>query len=230
MKDYSKYFKNPESFITNIRTTEEEIIITFANGTEWTYDLTRENINWLYQILESQYREVIANSKTVTNNRLTNILFWYLLACAISLFAVFGLSIIDSSIIIPADLTMPALALSGVGVLGTIINEKVKKNHQKSIDTYDSVISSLDELKGIVPIEENILSNISTRGRTSLATEQSLENANLVSTAFNINWVDHMSKEELTKLQEQIKIYQGLNDTVEIVSSKTKKRVPNSKK
>ena len=125
---------------------------------------------------------------------------------------------------------MPALALSGVGVLGTIINEKVKKNHQKSIDTYDSVISSLDELKGIVPIEENILSNISTRGRTSLATEQSLENANLVSTAFNINWVDHMSKEELTKLQEQIKIYQGLNDTVEIVSSKTKKRVPNSKK
>lgn len=230
MKDYSKYFKNSESFITNIRTTEEEIIITFANGTEWTYDLTRENINWLYQILESQYREVIANSKTVTNNRLTNISFWYLLACAISLFAVFGLPIIDSSIIIPADLTMPALALSGVGVLGTIINEKVKKNHQKSIDTYDSVISSLDELKGIVPIEENILSNISTRGRTSLATEQTLENANLVSTAFNINWVDHMSKEELTKLQEQIKIYQGLNDTVEIVSSKTKKRVPNSKK
>lgn len=227
MKDYSKYFKNPESFITNIRTTEEEIIITFANGTEWTYDLTRENINWLYQILESQYREVIANSKTVTNNRLTNILFWCLLA---SLFAVSGLSIIDSSIIIPADLTMPALALSGVGVLGTIINEKVKKNHQKSIDTYDSVISSLDELKGIVPIEENILSNISTRGRTSLATEQALENAHLVSTAFNINWVDHMSKEELTKLQEQIKIYQGLNDTVEIVSSKTKKRVPNSKK
>lgn len=227
MKDYSKYFKNPESFITNIRTTEEEIIITFANGTEWTYDLTRENINWLYQILESQYREVIANSKTVTNNRLTNILFWCLLA---SLFAVSGLSIIDSSIIIPADLTMPALALSGVGVLGTIINEKVKKNHQKSIDTYDSVISSLDELKGIVPIEENILSNISTKGRTSLATEQALENAHLVSTAFNINWVDHMSKEELTKLQEQIKIYQGLNDTVEIVSSKTKKRVPNSKK
>lgn len=227
MKDYSKYFKNPESFITNIRTTEEEIIITFANGTEWTYDLTRENINWLYQILESQYREVIANSKTVTNNRLTNILFWYLLA---SLFAVSGLSIIDSSIIIPADLTMPALALSGVGVLGTIINEKVKKNHQKSIDTYNSVISSLDELKGIVPIEENILSNISTKGRTSLATEQALENAHLVSTAFNINWVDHMSKEELTKLQEQIKIYQGLNDTVEIVSSKTKKRVPNSKK
>ena len=125
---------------------------------------------------------------------------------------------------------MPALALSGVGVLGTIINEKVKKNHQKSIDTYDSVISSLDELKGIVPIEENILSNISTRGRTSLATEQALENTHLVSTAFNINWVDHMSKEELTKLQEQIKIYQGLNDTVEIVSSKTKKRVPNSKK
>lgn len=227
MKDYSKYFKNPESFITNIRTTEEEIIITFANGTEWTYDLTRENITWLYQILESQYREVIANSKTVTNNRLTNILFWCLLA---SLFAVSGLSIIDSSIIIPADLTMPALALSGVGVLGTIINEKVKKNHQKSIDTYDSVISSLDELKGIVPIEENILSNISTKGRTSLATEQALENAHLVSTAFNINWVDHMSKEELTKLQEQIKIYQGLNDTVEIVSSKTKKRVPNSKK
>lgn len=227
MKDYSKYFKNPESFITNIRTTEEEIIITFANGTEWTYDLTRENINWLYQILESQYREVIANSKTVTNNRLTNILFWCLLA---SLFAVSGLSIIDSSIIIPADLTMPALALSGVGVLGTIINEKVKKNHQKSIDTYDSVISSLDELKGIVPIEENILSNISTRGRTSLATEQALENAHLVSTAFNINWVDHMSKEELTKLQEQIKIYQGLNDTVEIVSPKTKKRVPNSEK
>lgn len=227
MKDYSKYFKNPESFITNIRTTEEEIIITFANGTEWTYDLTRENINWLYQILESQYREVIANSKTVTNNRLTNILFWYLLA---SLFAVCGLSIIDSSIIIPADLTMPALALSGVGVLGTIINEKVKKNHQKSIDTYDSVISSLDELKGIVPIEENILSNISTKGRTSLATEQALENAHLVSTAFNINWVDHMSKEELTKLQEQIKIYQGLNDTVEIVSPKTKKRVPNSEK
>lgn len=227
MKDYSKYFKNPESFITNIRTTEEEIIITFANGTEWTYDLTRENINWLYQILESQYREVIANSKTVTNNRLTNILFWCLLA---SLFAVSGLSIIDSSIIIPADLTMPALALSGVGVLGTIINEKVKKNHQKSIDTYDSVISSLDELKGIVPIEENILSNISTKGRTSLATEQALENAHLVSTAFNINWVDHMSKEELTKLQEQIKIYQGLNDTVEIVSPKTKKRVPNSEK
>lgn len=227
MKDYSKYFKNPESFITNIRTTEEEIIITFANGTEWTYDLTRENINWLYQILESQYREVIANSKTVTNNRLTNILFWYLLA---SLFAVCGLSIIDSSIIIPADLTMPALALSGVGVLGTIINEKVKKNHQKSIDTYDSVISSLDELKGIVPIEENILSNISTKGRTSLATEQALENAHLVATAFNINWVDHMSKEELTKLQEQIKIYQGLNDTVEIVSPKTKKRVPNSEK
>lgn len=227
MKDYSKYFKNPESFITNIRTTEEEIIITFANGTEWTYDLTRENITWLYQILESQYREVIANSKTVTNNRLTNILFWCLLA---SLFAVSGLSIIDSSIIIPADLTMPALALSGVGVLGTIINEKVKKNHQKSIDTYDSVISSLDELKGIVPIEENILSNISTKGRTSLATEQALENAHLVSTAFNINWVDHMSKEELTKLQEQIKIYQGLNDTVEIVSPKTKKRVPNSEK
>lgn len=227
MKDYSKYFKNPESFITNIRTTEEEIIITFANGTEWTYDLTRENITWLYQILESQYREVIANSKTVTNNRLTNILFWCLLA---SLFAVSGLSIIDSSIIIPADLTMPALALSGVGVLGTIINEKVKKNHQKSIDTYDSVISSLDELKGIVPIEENILSNISTKGRTSLATEQALENAHLVSTAFNINWVDHMSKEELTKLQEQIKIYKGLNDTVEIVSPKTKKRVPNSEK
>lgn len=227
MKDYSKYFKNPESFITNIRTTEEEIIITFANGIEWTYDLTRENINWLYQILESQYREVIANSKTVTNNRLTNILFWCLLA---SLFAVFGLPIIDSSIIIPADLTMPVLALSGAGVLGTIINEKVKKNHQKSIDTYDSVISSLDELKEIVPMEENILSNISTRGRTSLATEQALENAHLVSTAFNINWVDHMSKEELTKLQEQIKIYQGLNDTVEIVSPKTKKRVPNSKK
>ena len=167
---------------------------------------------------------------------------------------------IDSSVIIPASLTMPVLALSGAGVLGTIINEKVKKNHQKSINTYASVISSLGELKEMVPTEKNILSNLSDSCSKSLANEQALENAHLVSNAFNINWVDHMSKEDKTKLQEQIKIYQGLHDTVEIVSpdhmskedktklqeqikiyqelqeaaqsvlQKTKKRVPNSEK
>ena len=222
MRDYSKYFKNPESFITNINTTKDKIIVTFSSGTEWTYDLTKENITWLYQILSTQYQEVIANSNKVTSNNLTQIFGCLLVLCGILLFGSFDTHIYEA--------IMPLSCLSLVGVVGSITNEGIKNYHRRTIAKYKNIISSLSILKEAVPVEENILKPLSNSAHSALNTEQELESSNLVDNMFNINWIDHMSKSDLIKLQEQIKIYQGLNDTVEIISTKTKKRVPNSEK
>ena len=56
MKDYSKYFENPCSFITNILVDEEkeEIYVTFANNIVNKYPCTKENIKFFYQRLEEQ--------------------------------------------------------------------------------------------------------------------------------------------------------------------------------
>lgn len=222
MRDYSKYFKNPESFITNINTTKDKIIVTFSSGTEWTYDLTKENITWLYQILSTQYQEVIANANKVTSNNLTQIFGCLLVLCGILLFGSFDTHIYEA--------IMPLSCLSLVGVVGSITNEGIKNYHRRTIAKYKNIISSLSILKEAVPVEENILKPLSNSAHSALNTEQELESSNLVDNMFNINWIDHMSKSDLIKLQEQIKIYQGLNDTVEIISTKTKKRVPNSEK
>lgn len=222
MRDYSKYFKNPESFITNINTTKDKIIVTFSSGTEWTYDLTKENITRLYQILSTQYQEVIANANKVTSNNLTPIFGCLLVFCGILLFGSFDTHIYEA--------IMPLSCLSLVGVVGSITNEGIKNYHRRTIAKYKNIISSLSILKEAVPVEENILKPLSNSAHSALNTEQELESSNLVDNMFNINWIDHMSKSDLIKLQEQIKIYQGLNDTVEIISTKTKKRVPNSEK
>ena len=65
MKDYSKYFENPCSFITNILVDEEkkEIYVTFANNIVNKYPCTKENIKFFYQRLEEQYSMSFANSE-----------------------------------------------------------------------------------------------------------------------------------------------------------------------
>ena len=227
MKDYSKYFENPCSFITNILVDEEkkEIYVTFANNIVNKYPCTKENIKFLYQRLEEQYSMSFANSEKVSSNKARSFFIGAALTAAIFLAVTLGLNLPVSSI-----LAYGAIGCIGVSVGGFAFNElAVIGKNRKTLKIYELYLKNRESLEEAAFKDQNILSKVSEEGRENLRKENGLIGKNLLELGetFNVNWMDKASLNDLKTIATQLKIYQGLQQPVEFVEDKpkTKKRI-----
>ena len=215
MKDYSKYFKYPEVFITSIDCKKDkgQIIPTFKDKTN-TYQLNEEMVQKLYERLTAQYLKVIANMTTVVNNKAT-----FKLILSALLLASFGyLSYSYQQEIL-------AICLAGgtaVSALGAAANELfVKPNHKEQIETYAAFLDHIDEFPKAIENDPNIL-DISKDGKRILDGERALQEEGLVPEAININFMDKASLDDLRIMSERLKIYNALELPVEFIGDKAK--------
>lgn len=227
MKDYSKYFENPCSFITNILVDEEkeEIYVTFANNIVNKYPCTKENIKFLYQRLEDQYSMSFANSEKVSSNKARSFFIGTALTAAVFLAVTLGLNLPVSSI-----LAYGAIGCVGVSVGGFTFNElAIIGKNRKTLKIYESYLKNREFLEEAAFKDQNILSKVSEEGRENLRKENGLIGKNLLELGetFNVNWMDKASLNDLKTIATQLKIYQGLQQPVEFVEDKpkTKKRI-----
>lgn len=227
MKDYSKYFENPCSFITNILVDEEkeEIYVTFANNVVNKYPCTKENIKFLYQRLEDQYSMSFANSDKVSSNKARPFFIGTALTAAVFLAVTLGLNLPVSSI-----LAYGAIGCVGVSVGGFAFNElAVIGKNRKTLKIYESYLKNRESLEEAAFKDQNILSKVSEEGRENLRKENGLIGKNLLELGetFNVNWMDKASLNDLKTIATQLKIYQGLQQPVEFIEDKpkTKKRI-----
>lgn len=227
MKDYSKYFENPCSFITNILVDEEkeEIYVTFANNIVNKYPCTKENIKFLYQRLEEQYSMSFANSEKVSSNKARSFFIGTALTAAVFLAVTLGLNLPVSSI-----LAYGAIGCIGVSVGGFAFNElAVIGKNRKTLKIYELYLKNRESLEEAAFKDQNILSKVSEEGRENLRKENGLIGKNLLELGetFNVNWMDKASLNDLKTIATQLKIYQGLQQPVEFVEDKpkTKKRI-----
>ena len=227
MKDYSKYFENPCSFITNILVDEEseEIYVTFANNIVNKYPCTKENIKFFYQRLEEQYSMSFANSEKVSSNKARSFFIGTALTAAIFLAVTLGLNLPVSSI-----LAYGAIGCVGVSVGGFAFNElAVIGKNRKTLKIYELYLKNRESLEEAAFKDQNILSKVSEEGRENLRKENGLIGKNLLELGetFNVNWMDKASLNDLKTIATQLKIYQGLQQPVEFVEDKpkTKKRI-----
>lgn len=227
MKDYSKYFENPCSFITNILVDEEkeEIYVTFANNIVNKYPCTKENIKFFYQRLEEQYSMSFANSKKVSSNKARSFFIVTALTAAVFLAVTLGLNLPVSSI-----LAYGAIGCIGVSVGGFAFNElAVIGKNRKTLKIYELYLKNRESLEEAAFKDQNILSKVSEEGRENLRKENGLIGKNLLELGetFNVNWMDKASLNDLKTIATQLKIYQGLQQPVEFVEDKpkTKKRI-----
>ena len=227
MKDYSKYFENPCSFITNILVDEEseEIYVTFANNIVNKYPCTKENIKFFYQRLEEQYSMSFANSEKVSSNKTRSFFIVTALTAAVFLAVTLGLNLPVSSI-----LAYGAIGCVGVSVGGFAFNElAVIGKNRKTLKIYELYLKNRESLEEAAFKDQNILSKVSEEGRENLRKENGLIGKNLLELGetFNVNWMDKASLNDLKTIATQLKIYQGLQQPVEFVEDKpkTKKRI-----
>ena len=227
MKDYSKYFENPCSFITNILVDEEseEIYVTFANNIVNKYPCTKENIKFFYQRLEEQYSMSFANSEKVSSNKARSFFIGTALTAAIFLAVTLGLNLPVSSI-----LAYGAIGCIGVSVGGFDFNElAVIGKNRKTLKIYELYLKNRESLEEAAFKDQNILSKVSEEGRENLRKENGLIGKNLLELGetFNVNWMDKASLCDLKTIATQLKIYQGLQQPVEFFEDKpkTKKRI-----
>lgn len=227
MKDYSKYFENPCSFITNILVDEEseEIYVTFANNIVNKYPCTKENIKFFYQRLEEQYSMSFANSEKVSSNKTRSFFIVTALTAAVFLAVTLGLNLPVSSI-----LAYGAIGCIGVSVGGFAFNElAVIGKNRKTLKIYELYLKNRESLEEAAFKDQNILSKVSEEGRENLRKENGLIGKNLLELGetFNVNWMDKASLNDLKTIATQLKIYQGLQQPVEFVEDKpkTKKRI-----
>lgn len=227
MKDYSKYFENPCSFITNILVDEEkkEIYVTFANNIVNKYPCTKENIKFFYQRLEEQYSMSFANSEKVSSNKIRSFFIGTALSSAVFLAVTLGFNLPVSSI-----LAYGAIGCIGVSVGGFTFNElAIIGKNRKTLKVYESYLKNCKSLEEAAFKDQNILSKVSEEGRENLRKENGLIGKNLLELGetFNVNWMDKASLNDLKTIATQLKIYQGLQQPVEFVEDKpkTKKRI-----
>ena len=68
MNDYSKFFENPESYITSIDVNPKnssKFTVTYSGGIRCEYELTRENLKAMYKRIEEQYLKIINNKRLI---------------------------------------------------------------------------------------------------------------------------------------------------------------------
>ena len=222
MKDYSSFFKNPEAFIKNIKidTQKNEIYVTFVsdgNDKTLTFPLTKELLNEFEVRLFNQYIEVVNNEKNIlkSNHKTTNlVLLWIPLAFGFmfaNLFKESGFSFAD-----PVLYSM--ISLSVANVMGIIINERVtKKKEKETIKIYRDFITQKDHLKALykqVPSISQTIERASTY--KALEEQKKLKSAGLIKSEFNSLFMDKADIKDLKSMLEVLKIYQGLEEEVEI--------------
>lgn len=227
MKDYSKYFENPCSFITNIEVDEEseEIYVTFANNVVNKYPCTKENIKFLYQRLEDQYSLSFVNSEKVSSNKARSFFIGTALTAATFLAVMLGFNLPVSCI-----LAYGAIGCVGVSVGGFVFNElAVIGKNRNTLKIYESYLKNRESLEEVAFKDGNILSKVSEKGLDNLHKENALVGKKLLELGetFNVNWMDKASLSDLKTIATQLKIYQGLQQPVEFIEDKpkTKKRI-----
>lgn len=227
MKDYSKYFENPCSFITNILVDEEkeEIYVTFANNIVNKYPCTKENIKFLYQRLEDQYSMSFANSEKVSSNKARPVFIGVAMTSAVLLAAMLTLNLP-----IPSVYAYGAIGCIGISIGGFAFNElAIIGKNRNTLKIYELYLKNRESLEEAAFKDQNILSKVSEEGHENLRKENNLIGKNLLELGetFNVNWMDKASLSDLKTIATQLKIYQGLQQPVEFIEdkSKTKKRI-----
>ena len=230
MKDYSEKFKEPQSYITYIDIDQKKqlIYITFSNGEIFNYPLTKENISKFYKRLAEQYILAGENCKKVVNNKITPI--FTILAILTAIISIILLNGIIPEINISVETISPFL-LGAIGLDGIVIgfNEAfIKKNDRQKITIASNLLKSNTTLKECIEKEENILNGLDKDAIAKIKTEtQSLVKYDLEPYQYTVNWIDKLDLSTLEQIQRRLKIYQGLQKSVELSKGehvKTRKR------
>jgi len=227
MKDYSKFFKYPEVFVTNIESNNKSIKLTLRNDDVVEYPLTRENINKFYNRLQEQYIKVVNHMNKVSNNRKTFPLILLTLILAITSY--FGYSY-------QYETLATILTFGGVvSLAGACTNELIiKPNNKEKLSVYKDFLEHMDEFSKAIEKDSNILS-VSKDTSKVLEQEKKLQSEGLIDDSININFMDKAKLEDLKLMSKRLKIYQELNLPVIFIGDKHKNedikvRTKNNKK
>jgi len=221
MKDYSKYFKNSEAFIEYYGTDDKVIYVKFAGSKKYqTYPLTKGNLEMFDKRMEEQYNNVIENSSLFNGSKKMFVLIAIMIITAliglITGYVInFAPEVLNTIITFLFSLLCVEIVAVGISIINLCVNE-----HKLSV--YKEFIQSKQKLADASKKEKNITKNIEPE---QLKEQYHLKDKGLISTEFNTNFMDNMSIKELKELLTQLKIYQGLQQPVELDEEKTKKGI-----
>ena len=220
MKDYSKFFKNPEGYVTSVNVDGEEIVVTFSNASEsrhpeFIYKLDRENLQFYEKRLEEQYKKAYEIRKRITSNKITLV---------IAIIGILTSGIIGYYGVNELTNLLPILlGIGTIGVTGIVLNETIKSSHRRRIETRYECIELQDEFEEAAKIEENITRNISN-GKELLIEQRQLKEEDLVDNIYNVFFIDNASIADLKEISAKLKIFLALQKPVELVNEpKTRK-------
>ena len=226
MKDYSKYFENPEAFIKSIRRVGDKIEVTFANNVVNQYLLNQENLEFFYEQLEMQYQEVSKNWNKINKTKKTSLnISVILLSILVGTLSIFG----GSNLSLPPDViaalakgTIITLPLVDAIIIGTS-NKKINKHGV----LLKNLLANLDEMETVLDEQEfNIKRGLSASGIHALKVEKSLVEDNYIENSININLLDKWSQKEQENIYRQYKINEGLKVEPKVL---VKTRTPDKK-
>ena len=213
MKDYSRYFKDPEGFITKVNINKDQIEVLFsdASGSKrpiFTYPLTKEKLKFFGERLEKQYKKVYEDKNNIVKNKVTFVLGMVLLFAFGS-----GAYCVTNQMLE----CMPVLiGVIGLDMAGIILNESLKNNHRRTIDTEYRCVSLQQEFDSVTEYEHNITKTISKDGQNLLRQQAELKDKGYVDSAYNIFFIDNASIDDLKEISARLKIYSALQKEVEL--------------
>ena len=234
MKDYSQFFKNPESFITECNIDEENEVIstTFSrksDNAEFIYPLEKGRLTKLHNKLTNQYQKLIENknlffkSKRRRVNKIRKILLSAVIALGVSTTAAIIFNLGALAII------LTFLSLSSLTAL--ICNELNAHDEVESFKVYEEYLEKTKDLEQTVPQEENILGHIKNPETLyALEKQNSLYEKGFTDNVFNTFFMDEANVEDLKRILTNLKVYQGLQANTEIDTSVYSKKKKLAKK
>ncbi len=231
MKDYSQFFRNPESFIVgcSVDTKNDKIKANFSKksgNTEFEYPLDRKRVSRFHSRLTNQYKKLINNkqfflkSKKRKANKLRKALLITVLALGLGsgLFGFLGFEILQLSALVSTT--------AATGLL--IINELSRYFEKQDLDLYQEFMQRNKELEEASKEDDNILASVRSKVTTDALEEQKvLQEKGLVDNVFNTFFMDRAIPNDLRHMLDALDIYCGLKHDVEFSTNegKTRKRI-----
>lgn len=214
MNDYSKFFENPESYITSIDVNPKnssKFTVTYSGGIRCEYELTRENLKAMYKRIEDQYLKIINNKRLIFSNKKINTTLIGLILSAIGSFI---FCVTSGTVTDPLILT--AFGAVSLGVTGIGLNSAINSSKRNVFTIYETFLKNLQDIEQAAKNDKNILSGINKESTKILDAEKELASKGLTESEFSVNSMDKISISELKKILHQYKIYLGLQQKVEL--------------
>lgn len=212
MNDYSKYMKEIDYFIKSINLILEDgnqYIEVIYIGTTARYELNKDNIDKLYSQLKYQY-EILANNLKKIKAKKENI------PASIAIISLALLAFVSS--VNSADLISTFFSIGVGGVLTSLvgfgISSKETEKRNQRIKFINNLLNDSEILEEVLERCESIRNSLSRNAQKSFEEEQSLVDAGLISTPYNINFTDKCTFKDVELFNIGYNLYKDLGEPV----------------